>query len=686
MKREFSDMTQSFQDIPLDAEAINTVRLLAVDMVEKARSGHPGLPLGAAPMACVLFTKIMNHNPANPQWINRDRFVLSAGHGSALLYALLHLTGYDLSLEELKSFRQWGSKTPGHPEYGHTPGVETTTGPLGQGIATAVGMAIAETHCAAILNRDGLNPIDYFTYVICSDGDLMEGISSEASSLAGHLKLGKLICLYDSNRISIEGSTALTFTENVEQRYLAYGWHVDHVDGNDAGAIEKAVLHAKTVIGQPSMIIAKTIIGFGSPGKQNSSSAHGEPLGKEETRLVKKAFGFPEESVFHIPENVRTLFLRVKVKGQILESRWNELWDLYRNKFPEKAQSVEKRLLNHNERNLEGIMPSFDPKASIATRQASKEILSLLKTSIPFLVGGSADLGPSCGTIIKTETDFAPDNCSGTNLHFGVREHAMGAVINGMALSRIIIPYGATFLVFADYMKPALRLAALMKLQAIFLFSHDSIALGEDGPTHQPVEQLAMLRAIPGLTVIRPSDAYETAGAWLEALQRKTPTAIVLSRQTLPVLDPERYPVREGVRKGGYILCDWQDESTGNDEKAIIIASGAEVHIALEARKMLESERIFTRVVSMPSIELFDEQPESYRTAVLPPKVKNRVVVEAASPFGWHKYAGEKGRIVGLDHFGASAPGNTVLREFGFTPEHLVSEIKVLFREKEPGR
>lgn len=667
--------------LPPDIEAINTVRLLAVDMVERAKSGHPGMPLGAAPMACVLFTRIMNHNPANPGWLNRDRFVLSAGHGSALLYSLLHLTGCDLGLDELKAFRQWKSRTPGHPEYGVTPGVETTTGPLGQGIATAVGMAAAERHCAALLNRDGFDLIDHFTYVICSDGDLMEGISSEASSLAGHLGLGRLICLYDSNSISIEGPTSLTFTEDIQSRYRAYGWHVDEVDGNDTVSIERALLGAKAVTDRPSLIVAKTIIGFGSPGKQNSSASHGEPLGPEETRLVKKAFGFPEDRSFYIPSKVREYFIGVRKKGERLEADWNCLRKHYGELYPESAEKLENMLRKGNDLAWEHLLPVFDPSKKTATRQASKETLSRLKANLPFLAGGSADLGPSCGTLLDPDSDFGPENPAGSNFRFGVREHAMGAFMNGLALSGMMIPYGATFLIFSDYMKPAIRLAALMKLQTIFLFSHDSIALGEDGPTHQPVEQLAMLRAIPGLCVIRPADANEAAAAWKTAIRRSGPTAIVLSRQPLPVIDASLFPVRDGVEKGAYVLQEWPETTPSDARRALVIATGSEVHLALEACGLLKDEGIGVRIVSMPSTELFEEQPEEYRHSVLPPGMKNRVVIEAASPFGWHRYAGERGRIIGIERFGSSAPGSLVSREYGFTAAHLAKTIREVLPE-----
>ncbi len=663
---------------PIDHLAINTIRLLAVDMVEKAQSGHPGMPMGAAPMAYVLWTKIMKHNPDNPQWLNRDRFVLSAGHGSALLYTLLHLTGYDLSMDDLKQFRQWGSRTPGHPEYGHTPGVETTTGPLGQGLSNAVGMAIAERYCAERLNRQNIELIDYHTYVICGDGDLMEGITSEAASIAGHLKLGKLICLYDHNRISIEGPTDLAFTESVHQRFEAYGWHVENIDGNDPEAVESALISAQKVSRKPSMIIARTNIGFGSPNKQDSASSHGAPLGAEEASMVRKNFGFPDESTFHVPESVIAHLSNVREKGNASETSWDELYKTYREKYPDLARELDSMLRNRLSDGWEKLLPEFSPEEKLATRKASSKVLHAVVGKLPFLVGGSADLAPSTGTEIKHATDFTSENYGGANFRFGVREHAMGAIINGMALSGMLIPYGATFLVFADYMKPALRLAALMQTPSIFIFTHDSIAVGEDGPTHQPIEQLVMLRSIPGLTVIRPADAQETKAAWRAALTLQKPTALVFSRQSLAVLDPDKYPTAEGVLKGGYILSEWSTPSTGGNRPVILIATGSEVHLALEAQRALQKDGLPTRVVSMPSRELFEQQPEAYRNEVLPLSIRRRIVIEAASPFGWDKYATDEGVILGIDRFGASAPGNTVMSEYGFTAEHVAQAAKNL--------
>ncbi len=665
-------------DDPIEQLAINTIRLLTVDMVEKAQSGHPGMPMGAAPMAYVLWTKIMKHNPDNPEWINRDRFVLSAGHGSALLYTLLHLTGYDLTMDDLKQFRQWGSKTPGHPEYGHTPGVETTTGPLGQGLSNAVGMAIAERYCAERLNKPGMELIDYNTYVICGDGDLMEGVTSEAASIAGHLKLGKLICLYDHNRISIEGSTDLAFTESVYQRFEAYGWHVENVDGNDTQAVETAVNKAQKVSGKPSMIIAGTNIGFGSPNKQDSAASHGAPLGAEETSMVREKFGFPDGSSFHVPESVIAHLSNVREKGGASEKSWNELYTVYRETYPDLAVEIDTMHENKLPEGWEKLLPEFSPEEKLATRKASSKILHAVVGKLPFLVGGSADLAPSTGTEVKHATDFSSGNYGGANFRFGVREHAMGAIINGMALSKMLLPYGATFLVFADYMKPALRLAALMQVPSVFIFTHDSIAVGEDGPTHQPIEQLVMLRSIPGLTVFRPADAQETKAAWRIALEHKKPTVLVFSRQTLPVLDPETYPVAEGTPKGCYVLSEWSTPSTGGNRPVILIATGSEVHLALEAQVALQEEGVPTRIVSMPSRELFEQQSETYRNEVLPPSIRRRIVIEAASPFGWDKYATDEGIILGIDRFGASAPGGTVLKAFGFNVANIVEAAKNL--------
>ncbi|NTU90814.1 MAG: transketolase [Chlorobiaceae bacterium] len=655
----------------IDAEAIATVRLLAVDMVEKARSGHPGLPLGATPMAYTLFTRIMRHNPADPGWPDRDRFVLSAGHGSALLYALLHLCGYGLDMEELKSFRQFGSRTPGHPEYGHTPGVETTTGPLGQGISTAVGMALAERLLASRLNTPDLTLIDHCTYVICSDGDLMEGVSSEASSLAGHLGLGKLICLYDDNGISIEGPTGLTFTENVRLRYEAYGWQVDEVDGNDLQAIERAVNSAREVIDRPSMILVHTTIGYGSPHKAGTAAAHGEPLGPDEARAVKERFGFSPDGTFVVPEAVGDHFRRTMARCAALEAAWQERWNRFAETSPERATALRKLLEGGFPENWLPPEELFDSCKPMATRQASKAVLSALCGNVPFLVGGSADLGPSTGTALDRAVDVQAGHFEGFNIHFGVREHAMGAILNGMALSGMLVPYGGTFLIFSDYMKPAIRLAALMRLHVIWIFTHDSIGLGEDGPTHQPVEQLAMLRAIPGLEVLRPADSRETLAAWRLALSGRGPAALVLTRQSLPCLDADRRTVLSGTERGAYIVADWPEPGTTSTPKVLLIATGSEVHPAISARTLLQQQGIAARVVSMPSRRRFDEQPEAYRNAVIPPEIPARLVIEAASPYGWDGLAGPGGMVLGIDRFGASAPGGEVMQAYGFTPEHI---------------
>jgi transketolase len=665
----------------IEQQAIATIRLLAVDMVEKARSGHPGMPLGAAPMAYALFTRIMRFNPANPEWLNRDRFVLSAGHGSALLYAMLHLCGFGLGMEELKQFRQLGSRTPGHPEYGHTPGIEMTTGPLGQGIATAVGIAAAERFLAAKLNTAERTLIDHFTWVICGDGDLMEGISSEASSLAGHLKLGRLICLYDSNHISIEGSTGLAFTENVAQRYEAYGWHViSHIDGNDLDAIERAVRDAQEIDDRPSLIIVNTTIGYGSPHKQGTASAHGEPLGPDEAKLVKRAFGFPEEESFVVPDRVYTHFREVAERGAKLEAEWQAQWQSFERDEPDLVSAITGLLAGRFPDEWLPELPEFPAGQSLATRQASKSVLGRIAEKVPLLAGGSADLAPSNGTLYGGTCDFEAGSYGCSTFHFGVREHAMGAIVNGLALSKMVIPYGATFLIFADYMKPALRLASLMQTHSIFIFTHDSIGVGEDGPTHQPIEQLAMLRSMPGLDVYRPADANETAAAWLLALKRRKPATLVLTRQNVPVLDNNDGRLRDGVAKGGYVLADWLD-SAEDARRIIIVATGSEVHLALEAKALIEKEGFAVRVVSMPSRELFAEQSAEYRAAVLPPSVRARVVAEAAATFGWHDISGDGGTVIGIDRFGASAPGPALIEHFGFTAANIAAKALELFTE-----
>jgi len=661
----------------IDELCINTLRFLAVDAVEKAGSGHPGMPLGAAPMAYVLWDRVMRHNPRNPSWFNRDRFILSAGHGSALLYALLHLYGYGLTLEDLKRFRQWGSKTPGHPEYGLTPGVEATTGPLGQGFGMGVGMAIAERFLAQCFNTEEHRLVDHYTYAIVSDGDLMEGISYEAGSLAGTLKLGKLIYLYDDNHISIEGETDIAFTENVRERFTAYGWHVQRVgDGNDIDAIEAAVTKAQKVVDRPSLIIIRTHIGYGSP-KQDSASAHGEPLGAEALRETKEALGWPADKTFYVPPEAAEHFKEAAARGEVFEEEWRDMLRSYTERYPDLAKDLEQVIRGVLPLGWDKDLPLYSPKdGPMATRSASGEVMNELSRRLPhYLAGGSADLAPSTKTLLHGYGDFGFGSYCSHNLHFGVREHAMGAIVNGMALHGGTLPYGATFLIFSDYMRPALRLAALMDVHVIFIFTHDSIGLGEDGPTHQPVEQLMGLRAIPGLTVLRPADANETAYAWVEAMKCKGPVCLILSRQKLPILDTQRYPVAEGVSKGAYILAD----SEGERPELILIATGSEVHLALEAREALKTRSVDARVVSMPSWELFEAQPTGYKEAVLPEGVP-RLAIEAGVTLGWERYTGSRGAVIGLDRFGASAPGKIALENLGFNVGNVVNRALRLVR------
>ncbi|MBW1779677.1 MAG: transketolase [Deltaproteobacteria bacterium] len=663
----------------LDELCVNTIRMLSADGVETAHSGHPGMPMGAAPMAYVLWTRFMKHNPQNPKWPDRDRFILSAGHGSMLLYSLLHLTGYDLSLDDLKEFRQWHSKTPGHPEYSLTPGVEITTGPLGQGFASGVGMAMAERFLAAHFNRPDYPIVDHFTYGIVSDGDLMEGVTHETASLAGHLGLGKLIYLYDDNHISIEGTTEITFTEDTKTRFRAYGWHVQTVDdGNDLDAIEAAIIKAQEQTAHPSLIAVRTHIGYGSPNKTDDPSAHGEPLGQEEIRLTKKNLRWPLTPTFFIPDEVADHFRPAVERGAEKETVWKERFRSYREAFPDLAQAWHEFMDGGLPEGWDRGIPSFpaDPKG-MATRVASGTVLNAIAKQVPNLIGGSADLAPSNKTEIKDESDFQADAYAGRNLRFGVREHGMGSILNGMALHGGVIPYGGTFLIFSDYMRPAIRLAALMGLKVTYIFTHDSIGLGEDGPTHQPVEQLAALRAIPGLTVIRPCDGNETAEAWKLALTSDMgPVALALTRQGLPVLDRSVYPSAKNLTLGGYILRDVQD----GIPDFILIATGSEVHIALEAAKKLDEKGVGTRVVAMPSWELFDRQDEAYQHRVLPPEITARIAVEAGISQGWHRYVGDMGRVMGLDRFGASAPSKILFEKFGFTSEHLVKTALTLIQ------
>ena len=657
----------------LDQLCINTIRMLAVDAVQKANSGHPGMPMGAAPMAYVLWTRFLRINPANPKWPDRDRFVLSAGHGSMLLYSLLHLTGYDLPLEELKNFRQWESKTPGHPESYLALGVETTTGPLGQGFANGVGMAIAERFLAAYFNRPGHTIVDHYTYGIVSDGDLMEGISHEAASLAGHLKLGKLIYLYDDNRISIEGSTDLAFTEDRAARFVAYGWHVQQLDdGNDLEALTEAIRRAREETGRPSLIVTRTHIGYGSPNKQDTAAAHGEPLGIDEVKLTKENLGWPPEPTFIIPAEALVRFRQVLQQGKKWEDEWNVRFRSYEKAYPELAEDWKRALSGELPSGWDKDIPAFPVDAKgMATRVASGTVINAIAPNLPTFMGGSADLAPSTKTLINGVDDFKVDHYDQRNMHFGVREHAMGGIISGMALHGGVIPYGATFLVFSDYMRPAIRLAAMMGLKVIYVFTHDSVGLGEDGPTHQPIEHLASLRAIPGLTVIRPADANETAEAWRYALEQKSgPIALALTRQNLPTLDRSTFAPADDLSRGAYILSDTE----GKRPDVIVIASGSEVHVALEAAEKLRQKGTAVRVVNMASWELFDKQPDAYRNKVLPPEITARVAIETGVPQGWHRYVGDMGEIVGMNRFGASAPYKVLFEKFGFTADHVVKK------------
>jgi len=652
----------------LDQICVNTIRTLSMDAVQKANSGHPGLPMGAADVAYVLWTQFLKHNPTNPSWPKRDRFVLSGGHGSMLLYSLLHLTGYDLPLEELMNFRQWDSRTPGHPEHGLTPGVETTTGPLGQGFANGVGMAIAERFLAETFNRPGFTIVDNHTYAIVTDGDLMEGISHEAASLAGHLGLGKLIYLYDDNHISIDGPTELTFTEDRCARFEAYGWHVQQVDGHHREAIARAIRSAQAETSRPSLIACRTHIAYGSPNKQDTAASHGAPLGEEEVQLTKQNLGWPSDAQFYIPDEALAHFRQAVTRGEELEKEWESLFDRYATKYPDLAETWKRVWSGELPAGWEEHLPSFTPgDGSLATRSVSGKVLNAIAPVLPTLVGGSADLTPSNNTELKGSPWLQADESGGRNIHYGVREHAMGSIMNGLALYGGIIPYGGTFLVFSDYMRPAIRLAALMELPVIYVFTHDSIALGEDGPTHQPIEHLPSLRAIPNLVVLRPADATETVEAWRVALEHhEGPVALLLTRQKLPVLDRSVLPSAEGVERGAYVLAD----SEGTPD-VILLASGSEVEVALDARQRLAEQDVKARVVSMPSSELFEQQPPEYRDEVLPPEVSARLAIEMAVPMGWERYVGLQGDVVGINRFGASAPYQVLLEQFGFTGENV---------------
>jgi len=651
--------------------SVNTIRFLAADMVEQARSGHPGMPMGAAAMAYALWMRHLRHNPRNPQWPNRDRFILSGGHGSALLYALLYLTGYDLPLEELKRFRQWGSRTPGHPEYGLTPGVEVTTGPLGQGFATGVGMAMAQAHMAARFNRPGFPVFDHWIYALVTDGDLMEGITHEAASLAGHLRLGRLVYLYDDNHITIDGPTDLAFTEDVGQRFEAYGWHVIRdVDGLDVDAVDQAIAAAKADP-RPSLIMCRTIIGYGAPTKQNTAAAHGAPLGPEELRAAKEALGWPPEPMFYVPDDVLAHFRTSVERGAQAEAEWRALWARYRQTYPELAAELERRWAGALPPNWDADLPTFDPDPKgMATRVASGKALNALAARLPELIGGSADLTPSNKTYLQGEGDFGPGNYAARNIHFGVREHAMAAASNGLALYGGLRPFAATFLVFSDYLRPALRLSAMMRTPVVYVFTHDSLAVGEDGPTHQPVEHLPALRAIPNLVVLRPADANETVAAWRWAMTyRDGPVALILTRQRVPILPETPARAREYVPRGAYVLADLGPGAP----QVLLMASGSEVALARAAAERLAEDGLGVRVVSFPSWELFAQQDLAYQAAVLPPTIQARVAIEAAYPLGWERWVGPRGAVLGVTSFGASAPGAVVMEKYGFTVDRVVA-------------
>jgi transketolase len=657
----------------LDQLCINTIRALSLDAVQKANSGHPGLPLGAAPMAYVLWTRFLRHNPRNPKWDNRDRFLLSAGHGSMLIYSLLHLTGYDLPLDELKNFRQFGSKTPGHPEYGLTPGVEITTGPLGQGFANGVGMAMGAAHLGAKFNKEGFPVIDHYVYAIVSDGDLMEGVASEAASLAGHLKLGKLIYLYDDNHVTIEGFTSLAFSEDVPKRFEAYGWHTLTVtDGNNLEDIEAAISEAQSVTDKPSLISVKTVIGFGMP-TQGTRKAHSDAPGEDAVKETKRHLGWPEDKQFYIPEEALAHFRQAIQHGEQFEAEWHELVETYEQQHPEEAKTFRTTMSGDLPEGWEDHLPKFEDAKPVATRVASGEVINALAPVMPMLIGGSADLGVSNNTDIKEGGSFEAGTYDGRILHFGVREHAMGSTMTGISLNGGLIPYGGTFLTFSDYMRPAIRLAALSEVQVIYVFTHDSIGLGEDGPTHQPIEHLAALRAIPHLFVIRPADPAEVSEAWrIAILRRSAPTALALTRQKVPVIDRKKFAKADGLRRGAYVLAD------AETPRLILIATGSEVSLAMEAREKLEGEGVPTRVVSMPCWELFDEQAQEYRDEVLPPTINARLAIEAGVRQGWDRYVGPVGNVVCLDRFGASAPGEVALRELGFNVDNVLQHARGL--------
>jgi len=670
----------------LDQLCINTIRALTIDAVQKAKSGHPGLPLGAAPMAYVLWTRFMRYNPRNPRWENRDRFLLSAGHGCMLLYSLLHLTGYDLPLDELKNFRQWGSKTPGHPENVLTPGVEITTGPLGQGFANGVGMAMGAAHLASRFNKSDFPLIDHHIYAIVSDGDLMEGVASEAASLAGHLKLGKLIYLYDDNHVTIEGFTDLAFSEKVPQRFESYGWHTSTVaDGNDLESIEAAIRDAQSIGDRPSLISVKTVIGYGMP-TAGTRKAHSDPPGEEAVRETKRHLGWPEDQQFYIPDEALAVFRKAIDRGSKDESEWNDLVSGYKEKHSDLGKQWQQTVSGDLPKDWESHLPTFDETEAMATRVASGKVINALAPHLPMLIGGSADLGVSNNTDINDGGDFEATHYDGRIIHFGVREHAMGATLTGMSLNGGLIPYGGTFMCFSDYMRPSIRLACLSEVQVIYVFTHDTVGLGEDGPTHQPVEHLAALRAIPHLFVVRPADVHEVREAWrLAILRRDAPTALALTRQKVPLIDRTKFGDAEGLRRGGYILAEADGVSTGSgsdriNPQLILIATGSEVSLALEAREKLQADGIATRVISLPCTELFEEQSQDYRDEVLPPSVTTRLAIEAGVRQGWDRYVGPNGDVICLDRFGASAPGEVVLKNLGFNVENVVARAQALLK------
>ncbi len=655
---------------------INTVRVLAADAVQKANSGHPGTPMGTAPIGHVLWSRAMNYNAKNPEWANRDRFILSAGHACMLQYAYLYLTGYDLTLDDIKNFRQLHSKTAGHPEYGLLDGIEITTGPLGQGFANGVGMGIAQKYLAARYNKEGLDLFNYHIYAICSDGDLMEGVSAEAASMAGHLKLGNLVYLYDNNHISIEGDTALAFDEDVAKRFEAYGWHTQSIDdGNDIEGITAAIETAKGVTDKPSLILVRTHIAYGAPDAVNTAESHGAPLGDKEVAATKKNLGFDPDKFFYVPDEVLGFYRKAGAKGADVEKQWNDLFASYKEKYPELAAEYELFSSGKLPEGWKDKLPVFGVNESMATRQASGKTINAIADYFPLMIGGAADLAPSTNTEIKNSKSFEADNYSGKNFHFGIREHAMGSVLNGIAVTKGFTPYGATFLIFSEYMRPPIRLAAIMKLKPMYVYTHDSIGLGEDGTTHQPVEQLASLRSIPNITVIRPGDANETVQAWRVAIEHTGgPVALILSRQKLPVIDQDKYAKAASLEHGAYVLSD------AENAQLILIATGSEVSLAMKAQKALQDENISARVVSMPSWELFEKQDAAYKETVFPKSLKKRLAIEAGSPMGWHKYVTDEGDIVGISKFGESAPGDQVMKEYGFSVENVVAKAKALLK------